>query len=151
MKKKYLICLTCILGAVSILTVPLSAAEINEENIVTQQVEEVNTENTDSVPNRNKNTTYGSKDIDTADKMEEGEDDGIINGQDALDDTNATSGSSVVNQDETVSVTPTLSPMPTQVPKRWYKITVKDVLIQLIGALILFVIPGSVIYYRAKH
>ena len=151
MKKKYLTCLTCILGAVSILTVPLSAAEINEENIVTQQIEEVNTENTGSVQNRNKNATYGSKDIDATDKMEEDEDDGIINRQDALDEANATSSSSVMIQDEMVSVTPTLSPMPTQVPKQWYKITVKDILVQLIGALVLFVIPGSVIYYRAKH
>lgn len=79
------------------------------------------------------------------------------NSTDAIDEQGAQNDNIKINDStennvkDTISATPTLSPAPTQVPEKWYKITFKDVLLQLSGAMVLFVIPGCVIYYRAKH
>ena len=126
------------LGIVSFLAQPALAAEINEENIVTKQVTEADADNTDD--NIAENVVYGSDDSTDA-----------IDEQGAQNDNIKINDSTENNVKDTISVTPTLSPAPTQAPEKWYKITFKDVLLQLSGAMVLFVIPGCVIYYRAKH
>lgn len=58
MKRRFLICIACMLGIVSFLVQPACAAEIKEENIVTKQVVEADADNTDD--NIAENVVYGS-------------------------------------------------------------------------------------------
>ena len=160
MKRRFLICIACMLGIVSFLVQPACAAEIKEENIVTKQVVEADADNTDD--NIAENVVYGSGDAAASDIIDNtieqnSNNDLSTNSTDAIDEHGAQNDNIKINDStennvkDTISATPTLSPAPTQVPEKWYKITFKDVLLQLSGAMVLFVIPGCVIYYRAKH
>lgn len=151
------------LGIVSFLAQPAFAAEIKEENIVTKQVVEADTDNTDD--NIAENVVYVSGDAAASDvidnTIEQNSNNDLstnsTNSTDAIDEQGVQNDNIKINDStennvkDTISATPTLSPAPTQVQEKWYKITFKDVLLQLSGAMVLFVIPGCVIYYRAKH
>lgn len=151
------------LGIVSFLAQPAFAAEIKEENIVTKQVVEADTDNTDD--NIAENVVYVSGDAAASDvidnTIEQNSNNDLstnsTNSTDAIDEQGVQNDNIKINDStennvkDTISATPTLSPEPTQVQEKWYKITFKDVLLQLSGAMVLFVIPGCVIYYRAKH
>ena len=121
---------------------------------------EADADNTDD--NIAESVVYGSDDTAASDVIDNtieqnSNNDLSTNSTDAIDEQDAQNDNIKINDStennvkDTISVTPTLSPAPTQVPEKWYKITLKDVLLQLSGAMVLFVIPGCVIYYRAKH
>lgn len=138
MKRKPLIYLTCVFGTTLLLAAPTSvlAEGVAEADIVTQQIAEI-----DAGTNNKASTNI-------VDALENAEvTDGIE--KDNEIEQNETSNSSI--DEDTITATPTLSPMPTKSPEKWYKRTIKDIIVQLIGAMILFIIPGSIIYYRAKH
>ena len=139
MRKKPLICLTCVFGAILLLAAPVSvfAERSIETDIVVQQMTETDTEASNSA-----STTV----VDTPGDTEATD---VIENNKGIEQ-DETSNSSKIDE-ATTTVTPTLSPMPTKSPEKWYKRTIKDIMIQLIGAMILFIIPGSIIYYRAKH
>ena len=139
MRKRPLICLTCVFGAILLLAAPVSvfAERSTETDIVVQQMTETDTEASNSA-----STTV----VDTPGDIEATD---VIENNKGIEQ-DETSNSSKIDE-ATTTVTPTLSPMPTKSPEKWYKRTIKDIMIQLIGAMILFIIPGSIIYYRAKH
>ena len=139
MRKRPLICLTCVFGAILLLAAPMSvfAERSTETDIVVQQMTETDTEASNSA-----STTV----VDTPGDTEATD---VIENNKGIEQ-DETSNSSKIDE-ATTTVTPTLSPMPTKSPEKWYKRTIKDIMIQLIGAMILFIIPGSIIYYRAKH
>lgn len=139
MRKRPLICLTCVFGAILLLAAPVSvfAERSTETDIVVQQMTETDTEASNSA-----STTV----VDTPGDTEATD---VIENNKGIEQ-DETSNSSKIDE-ATTTVTPTLSPMPTKSPEKWYKRTIKDIMIQLIGAMILFIIPGSIIYYRAKH
>lgn len=139
MRKRPLICLTCVFGAILLLAAPVSvfAERSTETDIVVQQMTETDTEASNGA-----STTV----VDTPGDTEATD---VIENNKGIEQ-DETSNSSKIDE-ATTTVTPTLSPMPTKSPEKWYKRTIKDIMIQLIGAMILFIIPGSIIYYRAKH
>ena len=126
-------------GAILLLAAPVSvfAERSTETDIVVQQMTETDTEASNSA-----STTV----VDTPGDTEATD---VIENNKGIEQ-DETSNSSKIDE-ATTTVTPTLSPMPTKSPEKWYKRTIKDIMIQLIGAMILFIIPGSIIYYRAKH
>ena len=124
MKRRFLICIACMLGIVSFLVQPACAAEIKEENIVTKQVVEADADNTDD--NIAENVVYGSGDAAASDIIDNtieqnSNNDLSTNSTDAIDEQGAQNDNIKINDStennvkDTISATPTLSPAPTQV------------------------------------